>query len=126
MSEEEKTNSHNVIVRLLSERPITYASAVFSLAKSIDAEELDSHDLIILGYDFNDIEPGSNVRVKPKESAAAKKFKEMASRSPGALGDLFAFVKGYKWYQIYIGFAGAVLFGTLLFKWAVRLITGNF
>ena len=123
---EEKSTSHNVIVHLLSERPITYAAAVFALAKSIDAEILDENDLIIIGYDFNDTEPGSNQKQDRAPSRIAGKIKDIASRSPGALGDLFALLKGRSWKEIYIGFAGIVLISVLLYKWLIRLITGTF
>lgn len=118
----EKETKHNVIVRLISESPITYSSAVFKIAKAIDSEILDDEGLIVIGYDFNDPEPGTHLR---RPSKTGKKLSELASRSPGALGDLYAFIKNYKWYQIYIGFAGIVLAGTLLFKLLVRTITGN-
>ena len=125
---EEKETKHNVIVRLLSKDPITHTAAVFTLAKSINIDDLDEEDIIILGYDFGDISPGEQPPIQPdrKPSKAAQKIRDIASRSPGALGDLYAFMKGYKWHQIYIGFAAVVLIGTLLFKWAIRLITGNF
>ena len=123
---EDKSTSHNVIVRLLSERPINYAAAVFALAKSIDAEILDENDLIIIGYDFNDTEPGSNQKKDREPSRIAGKIKDIASRSPGALGDLFALLKGRSWKEIYIGFAGTVLICVLLYKWLIRLITGTF
>jgi len=125
---EEKSTSHNVIVRLLSKDPITHTAAVFTLAKSINIDDLDEEDIIILGYDFGDIAPGkrSPIQNDRKTSKAAQKIKDIASRSPGALGDLYAFMKGYKWHQIYIGFAGIVLIGSLLFKWLMRLIAGTF
>jgi hypothetical protein len=123
---EEKSTSHNVIVRLLSETPITYAAAIYALAKSIDNDILDENDLIIIGYDFNDTDPGSNQKTDRKPSKAAQKLKDIASRSPGALGDLFALLKGRKWHEIYLGFAAVVLIGTLLFKWLIRLIAGTF
>ena len=123
MSEtEEKSTTHNVIVRLLSESPITYASAVFQLAKSIDADQLEDNDLILIGYDFNGVDLGTN----RKKERGQSKLGALAARSPGVLGDLFAFMKNYKWYQIYMGFAGAVLLGSLMLKWIIRAITGSF
>ena len=123
---EEKSTSHNVIVRLLSEHPINYAAAVFALAKSIDAEILEETDLIIIGYDFNDPEPGSNLKKDREPSKAARKLREIASRSPGALGKIYSLFKGRKWHEIYIGFVGFVLICVLGFKWLIRLLTGTF
>ncbi len=121
MSEtEEKSTTHNVIVRLLSEKPITYASAVFQLAKNIDSKKLEDNGLILMGYDFNDL--GTH----RKKERGPSKLGALAARSPGVLGDLFAFMKNYKWYQIYMGFAGAVLLGSLMLKWIIRAITGSF
>ena len=123
---EEKSTSHNVIVCLLSARPITYASAVFALAKSIDVEILDENDLIIIGYDFNDPEPGSNPKQDPEPSKIAAKIRSAASGSPGAIGKLYSLIQGRKWHEIYIGFAGFVLIAVLLSKWFIRLIAGTF
>ena len=123
MSEKEKETTHNVVVRMLSEIPITHSNSVFKLARSIDTDELEAEGLLVLGYDETYV---SSDRKDGKPSEARKKISEIASRSPGALGDLYAFVKGYKWHQIYIGFAAVVLIGSLLIKWAIRLITGGF
>lgn len=123
---EEKATKHNLLVRILSESPITYDQALFQLAKAIDKDQLEDNDLILIGFDFDEHGTHSPNQTDRKSSKAAQKIKDIASRSPGALGDLYAFMKGYKWHQIYIGFAAVVLIGTLLFKWVIRLITGNF
>ena len=123
---DEKETKHNVIVHLLSENPITHAAAVFALAKSIDAEILDENDLIIIGYNFNESTPDLNQKTDREPSKITQKIKELASRTPGALGSLFSLLKGRKWHEIYIGFAGIVLICTLLYKWLIRLITGTF
>ncbi len=75
-----------------------------------------------MGYDFNDSESGTHTKNKRGPS----KLGALAARSPGVLGDLFAFMKNYKWYQIYMGFAGVVLLGSLMLKWIIRAITGTF
>ena len=123
MSEnDEKKTIHNLVVRLLSERPISYDTALFQLAKSINKEQLEENDLILIGFDFND----SEFTTRTKKERGPSKLGELAARSPGVLGDLFAFMKNYKWYQIYMGFAGAVLLGSLMLKWIIRAITGTF
>ena len=123
MSEnDEKKTIHNLVVRLLSESPIGYDAALFQLAKSIDKDQLEENDLILIGFDFDDYDPGTH----RKKERGQSKLGALAARSPGVLGDLFAFMKNYKWYQIYMGFAGAVLLGSLLLKWIIRAITGSF
>jgi hypothetical protein len=124
---EEKSNKHNVIVRLLSEDPITYSSATFALAKSIDIDKLEDERLIIIGYDFNDSDQEETKTTKSKKPAGektelSKKISAFLSRSPGALGDLYA---QHGWKGLYIGAAAGILVLILLQKWAVRLFTGN-
>lgn len=118
----EKETKHNILVRLLSESPITHDSAVYALVRSIDKAVLEESDIIHLGFDFADPESGIHTR----KEKGPNKLAELAARSPGLLGDIYSFAKKYKWYQIYMGFAGVVLVGTLLFKWFIRLVTGNF
>jgi hypothetical protein len=120
---EEKDTKHNVIVRLLCESPITYSAATFALAKSIDKDTLEDEGLLVVGYDFDNAE--SETRANRDPSAAASKIRGIASRSPGALGDLYAFIKNYKWWQIYIGACGVILAASLIFKLLVRTVTGN-
>lgn len=124
----EKKTEFYFIIELLAESPITPAAALFALRKSIDNDILEDKDLMILTLALTDPEtfPRIDSDSSRKASKAKNKIREIASRSPGALGDLYSFMKGYKWHQIYIGFAAVVLIGTLLFKWAVRLITGGF
>ena len=122
MSEnDEKKTIHNLVVRLLSETPITYDTALFQLAKAINKDQLEDNDLMLIGFDFTGV-PDAQTQKK----RGPNKLGELAARSPGVLGDLFAFMKNYKWYQIYMGFAGAVLLGSLLLKWIIRAITGSF
>ena len=121
---EEKTTKHNLLVRILSESPITYDQALFQLAKAIDKDQLEDNDLILIGFDFD--EHGTHAPQKKKGSEAGSKLRSFAEKSPGVLGDLYAFIKNYKWHQIYIGFAGLVLGLTLLYKFFIRLITGGF
>ena len=120
----EKKTNHSILIGLLSESPIPVETALFALRKSIDNDILEDSDLLIVYA--REIDTQDPIQSDRKPSKAAQKIKDIASRSPGALGDLYAFMKGYKWHQIYIGFAAVVLIGTLLFKWAIRLITGGF
>ena len=123
MSEtDEKQTKHNMIVRLLSETPITYDSALFQLAKSIDKEMLEENDLILLGFDFNDSEPGTHTQ---KERGPSK-LMDLARRFPGPLGALLKMLKGTSARNLYIGFCGTVLLGILLYKRIFRLVTGTF
>ena len=118
----EKQTKHNMIVRLLSETPITYDAALFQLAKSIDKDMLEENDLILLGFDFDDSEPGTHTQ---KERGPSK-LAEIARRFPGPLGGLLSFLKGRSARDLYVGFCGTALLGILLYKWIIRAITGTF
>ena len=123
MSEkDEKQTKHNVIVRLLSETPIAYDSALYLLAKAIDKEQLEENDLIILGYTFNDSEPGTHT----KKGRGQSRIAELAARSPGVIGDLMSLLKGRSKRDLYLGFCGVTLLAILLYKWIIRLVTGTF
>ena len=125
MSELEKQTKHNIIVRLLSETPITYDAALFQLAKSIDKETLEENDMLLLGFDsywLNDTEPETHTQ---KESGPSK-LMNLARRFPGPIGDLLKRLKGTSARNLYIGFCGTVLLGILLYKWFIRLVTGTF
>ena len=123
MSEtDEKQTKHNMIVRILSETPITYDAALFQLAISIDKETLEDNGLILLGFDFDTAEPGTPT----KEERRSNKLAEIARRFPGPAGDLLSFMKSRSARDLYVGFCGAVLLGILLFKWIMRLVTGTF
>lgn len=111
-----------MIVRLLSETPITYNSALFHLAKSIDKEMLEENNLILLGFDFDTPDPGTHT----KKERGPSKLAEIARRFPGPLGDLLTFFKGRSARDLYVGFCGTVLLGILLYKWILRAITGTF
>ncbi len=119
---DEKQTKHNMIVRLLSETPITYDSALFHLAKSIDKDILEENGLILLGFDFDNAEPGTHTQ---KERGSSK-LAEIARRFPGPLGDLLKFIKARSARDLYVGFCGTVLLGLLLYKWILRAITGTF
>lgn len=123
MSEtDEKHTTHNVLVRLLSETPITYDSALYLLAKAIDKEQLEETDLIVLGFDFGVGIP----RTHTKNERGPSRIAKIAARSPGVLGDLMSLLKGRSARDLYIGFCGAALLAILLYKWAFRLVTGTF
>lgn len=123
MSEnDEKKTIHNLVVRLLSESAITYDTALFQLAKAIDKDQLEENDLILIGFDFNDHDPGTHT----KKNRGPSKIAALAARSPGVLGDLMALLTGRSKRDLYLGFCGAVLLSILLYKWAFRLITGTF
>ena len=117
----EKKTNHNLLVRLLSESPITYDAALFQLAKAIDKEQLEDNDLILVGFDFNGVDQLPTKRVKGDSRLA-----QLAARSPGALGDFFALFKGRSPRDLYIMFCGTVLGAILAYKWIIRLITGTF
>lgn len=119
---EEKQTKHTLIVRLLSETPITYNSALFQLAKSIDKEMLEENGLIPLGFDFDNAEPETHER----RERGPSKLAEIARRVPGPLGDLLTFIKGRSARDLYVGFCGTVLLGILLYKWILRAVTGTF
>ena len=111
-----------MIVRLLSETPITYDTALFQLAKSIDKETLEDNGLILLGFDFDIAEPGTH----EKKERGPNKLAEIARRFPGPAGDLLSFMKSRSARDLYVGFCGTVLLGILLYKWIFRLVTGTF
>ncbi len=117
----EKKTSHNLLVRLLSESPITYDAALFQLAKAIDKEQLEDNDLILVGFDFTGIDTLPTKRVKGDSRLA-----QLAARSPGALGDFLALFKGRSPRDLYIMFCATVLGSILLYKWTIRLLTGTF
>ena len=121
---EEKATKHNVVVRLLSSKPITYDVAVFTLAANIDLPELIAEDMLILGYGLQDSEPGtrSNLKIEKGPSKLGNKISSVLSRSPGALGDLYA---QYGWKGVYMGGAVGILVLVLLQKFLARTITGN-
>lgn len=119
---DEKQTKHNMIVRLLSETPITYDVALFQLAKSIDKDTLEDNGLILLGFDFDTAEPGTHER----RERGPNKLAEIARRIPGPLGDLLTFFKGRSARDLYVGFCGTVLLAILLYKWILRAITGTF
>lgn len=123
MSEQpEKKTSHNLLVRLLSESPITYDAALFQLAKAIDKEQLEENDLILVGFDFRGL-----VQETPQEKEkGTSKLAQLAARSPGAIGDFLALFKGRSPRDLYIMFCGVVLGSILLYKWIIRLVTGTF
>ena len=122
MSEQpEKKTQHNLVVRILSESPITYAAAVYALAKAIDTIELEESDLIIVGYDFSGVPDAQT-----QEKKGTSKLAELAARSPGAIGDFLALFKGRSPRDLYIMFCGVVLGSILLYKWLIRLVTGTF
>ena len=121
---EEKTTKHNLLVRILSESPITYDQALFQLAKAIDKDQLEDNDLILIGFDFD--EHGTHAPQREKRSAAGSKLRSFAERSPGALGKIYSLLQGRKWHEIYVGFAGVVLICVLLSKWIIRFIAGAF
>ena len=115
----EKKTNHNILIGLLSESPIPIEKALFALRKSIDDTILEDADLMIVYA--RELEAGHGTHAKKEREPS--KLGSLAARSPGVIGDLFAFVKNYKWYQIYMGFAGIVLIGSLLLKWVIRFIT---
>ena len=122
MSEkDEKQTKHNMIVRLLSETPITSDSALYLLAKAIDKEQLEENDLIILGLGFNVFETGTHAKQERGQSRIA----ELAARSPGVIGDLMSLLKGRSKRDLYLGFCGVTLLAILLYKWVIRLVTGT-
>ena len=122
----EKKTNHSILIGLLSESPIPVETALFALRKSIDNDILEDSDIMIVYARELDAET-VNLEKKDREpSRIAGKIKDIASRSPGVLGDLFALLKGRSWKEIYIGFAGTVLICVLLYKWFIRLITGTF
>ncbi len=125
---EEKSSKHNIVIRVLSPTEITYDQAVFKLASSFYNNALEENGLLILGYDFDDPETGTHSQRKRKagKSQVSSKLGDLAARSPGVLGDFFSLLKGYKWHQLYMGFAALVIGGALLWKWLIRLITGTF
>lgn len=121
MSEnDEKKTSHNLLVHLLSESPITYDAARFQLAKAIDKEQLEDNDILIIGFDIINADKRSD-----HKSKMGSKLSQLAARSPGVLGDLMALLKGRSKRDLYLGFCGAVLLAILLSKWAFRLVTGT-
>lgn len=122
MSEEKQTN-HILLVHLLSESPITKDSAIFTFRKSIDPDVLENADLMIVSFASTDFD--NQMQSGKKSTQTGSKIRDIAERSPGALGDFYTFIKKYKWWQIYIGFAGSVLMATLVWKWIIRLITGQ-
>ena len=117
----EKKTSHNLLVRLLSESPITYDAALFQLAKAIDKDQLEDNDLILVGFDFAGID-----QLPTKRTKGDSRLAKLAARSPGALGDLLALFKGRSPRDLYIMFCGSVLGLILAYKWFIRLITGTF
>ena len=117
----EKKTKHNLLVRLLSESPITYDTALFQLAKAIDKEQLEDNDLILVGFDFTGIGTLPTKRVKGDSRLA-----QLAARSPGALGDFLALFKGRSPRDLYIMFCGSVLAVILGYNWFIRLLTGTF
>jgi hypothetical protein len=124
MSEQpEKKTTHNLIVRLLSESPITYDAALFQLAKAIDRDQLEDNDLILVGFDFTGVPDAE--KQKDKETGTSK-LAQLAARSPGAIGDFLALFKGKSPRDLYIMFCGVVLGSILLYKWIIRLVTGTF
>ena len=117
----EKKTKHNLLVRILSETPITYDAALFQLAKAIDKDQLEDNDLILIGFDFD--EHGTHA---PQKKKGDSKLAALAARSPGALGDFFALFKGRSPRDLYIMFCGSVLGLILAYKWIIRLLTGTF
>ena len=121
----EKQTKHNIIVRLLSETPINYDTALFQLAKAIDKEKLEENDMLLLGFDSFWLEDAESGNHKKKERGP-NKLAEIARRFPGPLGDLLKMLKGTSARNLYIGFCGFILLAILLSKWVMRLITGTF
>ena len=115
----ENKTTHNLLVRLLSESPITYDAALFQLAKAIDKEQLEDNDLILVGFDFTGM---PDAQPQKEDSSLA----QLVARSPGALGDFFALFKGRSPRDLYIMFCATVLGAILAYKWIIRLITGTF
>ena len=114
-----------MIVCLLSESAITYDEAVFGLAKAINKDELETNDLLIMGYDIGDyLNPDANNNKKTSQTGS--KITAALSGSTGALGKIYAKLKGRSLKELYIGFAGACLLSILLVKWIGRLLTGTF
>ena len=126
MSEKEvKATRHNVIILLLSDKPITYSKATFKLAKTIDTDLLADNGLLILGYDFkNGLDPQQSTN--GQQSKTGSKITAALQGSTGALGKIYALVKGRSWKELYIGFAALVLVSILLVKWVGRILTGTF
>ena len=122
MSEQpEKKTQHNLLVRLLSETPITYDTALYQLAKAIDKDQLEDNDLMLIGFDFSGVPDAQT-----QEKKGTSKLAELAARSPGAIGDFLALFKGRSPRDLYIMFCGVVLGSILLYKWLIRLVTGTF
>lgn len=117
-----KQTKHNLLVRILSKQPITYDTALFRLVESIDLEKLLENDLLVLGFDFEDSEPGTHRKKERGQSRIA----ELAARSPGVIGDLMSLLKGRSKRDLYIGFCGVFLLAYLLYQWTFRLVTGTF
>lgn len=118
----EKKTSHNLLVRLLSESPITYDAALFQLAKAIDKEQLEDNDLILVGFDFTGVSDAQTQKKVKGDSRLA----QLVARSPGALGDFLALFKGRSPRDLYIMFCALVLGAILAYKWTIRLLTGTF
>ena len=118
----EKQTKHNLLVRILSETPITYDAALYQLAKAIDKDQLEDNDIMLIGFDFD--EHGTHAPQEKKKGES--KLAALAASSPGALGDFFALFKGRSPRDLYIMFCGVVLASILAYKWIIRLITGTF
>ena len=123
-----KATRHNVTVCLLAEKPITYASATFQLAKSIDAGNLEDNGLIVMGYEISSsLQPDPNIKNNQlQRNGNKKRIIDAAEGSLGALGKITAKLKQYTWKQLYIGFGAGVLLSILLVKWVGRILTGTF
>jgi hypothetical protein len=126
----EKKTNHSILIDLLSEYPITVDTALFALRKSIDNDILEDSDLLIVYAREIETRPEA-LTWKPDErapedrkpSAAAQQIKEIAKRSPGALGDLYA---RYGWKGLYVGGAGVIMIAIIAVKWTIRILTGTF
>jgi hypothetical protein len=123
MSDEKKTK-HNLMVRILSESPITYDAALFQLAKAIDKDQLEDNDIMLIGFDFEEHE--THTPAKKEKGERSSKLAQLAARSPGAIGDFLALFKGRSPRDLYIMFCALILGSILAYKWFIRLITGTF
>ena len=124
MSEQpEKKTQHNLLVRLLSETPITYDTALYQLAKAINKDQLEENDLMLIGFDFTGV---PDTQTQKKKEKGTSKLAQLAARSPGAIGDFLSLFKGKSPRDLYIMFCGVVLGSILLYKWIIRLVTGTF
>jgi hypothetical protein len=114
-------------LELISAKDDPTDELISDFTRCIDYEELHGYDLTIAGITIIDSIPSDNESKyqelrKKTNSKAINGIKEKFSAAPGILGTFYNFLKNFKWWQIYIGFAGVILVGSLLSKWFIRAL----